>query len=67
MTREIVIFHGTNTPKSFQCQRNELCTNTFVQPYILPKDATVTTDASEKLLVGFFQKKDMQLHFYPKL
>ena len=28
--------------------KNELCSNPFVQPYSLQKEATVTTDASEK-------------------
>ena len=38
----------------------ELCTNPLVQPYRLRKEATVTTDASEKLLEGFLRKKDIQ-------
>ena len=43
---------------------NELCANPLVQPYSLQKEATVTTDASEKAIGGFFRKKDIQLYMY---
>ena len=36
---------------AFQNINNELCANPLVQPYSLTKEATVTTDASEKTIV----------------
>ena len=33
---------------------------THINGHIVYKKATVTTDASEKLLAGFFRKKDIQ-------
>ena len=37
--------------------KNELCTNPFVQPYSLTKEATATTDASEKTIGGVLSKE----------
>ena len=37
---------------AFENIKNELCANPLVQPYSLTKEATVTTDASEKAIVG---------------
>ena len=34
--------------------KNELCANPLVQPYNLMREATVTTDASEKKIGGVF-------------
>ena len=36
--------------KAFEDIKNELCANPLVQPYSLQKEATVTTDASEKAI-----------------
>ena len=37
---------------AFENIKNELCANLLVQPYSLTKEATVTTDASEKAKGG---------------
>ena len=37
---------------AFENIKNELCSNPLVQPYSLTKEATVTTDASEKAIGG---------------
>ena len=52
--------------KTFEDIKIELCANPLVQPYRIRNEATVTTDVSEKLFEGFFRKKDIQLHMYPK-
>ena len=41
--------------------KNELCANPLVQPYSLQKEATVTTEASEKAIGGVISgfKKDI--------
>ena len=36
---------------------NELCTNPLVQPYSLTKEATVSTDASEKAIGGTLTRR----------
>ena len=36
--------------KTFEVIKNELCANPLVQPYSLQKEATVTTDSSEKAI-----------------
>ena len=36
--------------KAFEDIKNELCANPFVQPYSLQEEATVTTDATEKII-----------------
>ena len=43
--------------KAFANIKNEVCANPLVQPYSLQNEATVTTDASEKLLAEFLHKK----------
>ena len=50
--------------KAFNTIKNDLCANPLVQPYSLEKEATVTTDASEKTIGGFFCKKDIQSYMY---
>ena len=37
--------------------KNEFHANPLVQPYSLQKETTVTTDASEKPLAGFFARR----------
>ena len=41
---------GQNAKKAFEYIKIELCANLLVQPYSLQKEATVTTDASEKAI-----------------
>ena len=55
---------GKMQQKAFEDIKNELCANPLVQPYSLQKEATVTTDASEKAIGGFFRKKDIQSYMY---
>ena len=43
---------GKMQQKAFEDIKNELCANPLVQPYILQKEAAVTTDASEKAIGG---------------
>ena len=43
--------------KAFEDIKNELCANLLVQPYSLQKEATVTTDASEKTIGGVFSRE----------
>ena len=43
---------GKMQQKAFEDIKNELCANPLVQPYSLQKEATVTTDASEKAIGG---------------
>ena len=45
--------------KAFEDKKNELCANPLVQPYSLKNEATVTRDASEKPLLGFFCTADI--------
>ena len=42
---------------AFENIKNDLCTNPLVQPYSLTKEATVTTDASEKALGGVLSQE----------
>ena len=49
--------------KAFEDIKNELCANPLVQPYSLQKEATVTTDASEKA-IGGVRRKDIQSYMY---
>ena len=44
---------------AFENVKNELCDNPHVQLYSLTKEATVTTDASEKVIAGVLSKKDI--------
>ena len=44
--------------------KNAICANPPVQAYSLQKEATDTTDASEKDIGGFFCKKDIQSYMY---
>ena len=37
---------------AFEKVKNKLCANPLIQPYSLKKEATVTTDASEKAIGG---------------
>ena len=41
---------GKMQQKAFEDIKNELCANPLVQPYSLQKEATVTTDVSEKAI-----------------
>ena len=43
---------GKMQQKAFEDIKNELCAKPLVQPYSLQKEATVTTDASEKTIGG---------------
>ena len=43
---------GKLQQKAFEDIKKELCANPLVQPYSLQKEATVTTDASEKAICG---------------
>ena len=43
--------------KTFEDIKNELCANPLVQPYSLQKEATVTTDASEKAICGVLSQE----------
>ena len=43
---------GKMQQKAFEDIKNELCANPLVQPYSLQKEATVTTNASEKAIGG---------------
>ena len=48
--------------------KNELCANPLVQPYSLTKEATVTTDASEKAIGGVLsQERHPVIHVSRKL
>ena len=38
-------------------QKNELCANLLAQPFILQKEATVTSDDSEKVIGGVFSQE----------
>ena len=42
---------------AFENIKNELCANPLVQPYSLTKEATVTTDASEKAIGGVLSQE----------
>ena len=42
---------------AFENIKNELCANPIVQPYSLTKEATVTTDASEKAIGGVLSQE----------
>ena len=43
--------------KAFENIKNELCANTIVEPYSLQKEATITTDASEKAVGGVLSQE----------
>ena len=57
---------GKMQQKAFEDIKNELCANLLVQLYSLQKEATVTTDVSEKVIGGVFRKKDIQSYMYQK-
>ena len=48
---------GKMQQKAFEDIKNELCANPLVQPYSLQKEATVTTDASEKAIDGVLSQE----------
>ena len=48
---------GKMQQKAFEDIKNELCANPLVQPYSLQKEATVTTDASEKTIGGVLSQE----------
>ena len=48
---------GQNATKTFEDIKHELCANPLVQPYSLQKEATVTTDASEKAIGGVLSQE----------
>ena len=48
---------GKMQQKAFEDIKNELCANSLVQPYSLQKEATVTTDASEKAIGGVLSRE----------
>ena len=48
---------GKMQQKAFEDIKIELCANPLVQPYILQKEATVTTDASEKAIGEVLQQE----------
>ena len=48
---------GKMQKKAFEDIENELHANPLVQPYSLQKEATVTTDASEKTNGGVFSQE----------
>ena len=48
---------GKMQQKAFEDIKNELCANPLVQPYSLQKEATVTTDASEKAIGGVLSQE----------
>ena len=43
---------GEMQQKYFEDIKRELCVNPLLQPYSLQKEATITTDASEKAIGG---------------
>ena len=47
----------TEEQNAFENIKNELCANPLVQPYSLTKEATVTTDASEKAIGGILSQE----------
>ena len=48
---------GKLQQKIFEDIKKELCANPLVQPYCLQKEATVTTDASEKAIGGVLSQE----------
>ena len=48
---------GKMQQKAFEDIKNELCANPLVQPYSVQKEATVTTDASEKAIGGVLSQE----------
>ena len=48
---------GKMQQKAFEDIKNELCAKPLVPPYSLQKEATVTTDASEKAIGRFFSQE----------
>ena len=52
-----MVSYGPKCNKSFENIKNELCANPLVQPYHLKKEATITTNASEKTIDGFLSQK----------
>ena len=57
--RNCDFLRGKMHQKAFVDIRNKLCANPLVHSYSLQKEATDTTDASEKLYAGFFRQKDI--------
>ena len=51
----------------FENIENELCANPLVQPYSLTKEATVTTDASEKAIGGVLSQGHPMIYVSRKL
>ena len=52
---------------AFENIKNELCANPLVQPYSLTKEATVTTDASEKAIGGVLSQGHPVIYVSRKL
>ena len=48
---------GKMQQKTFEDIKNDICANPSVQPYSFQKEATVTTDDSEKTTGGFFSQE----------
>ena len=48
---------GKMQQKAFEDVNKELCANPLVQPYSLQKEATVTTEASEKVIDGVLSQE----------
>ena len=48
---------GKMQQKAFEDLKNDLCSNPLIQPYSLQKEATVTTDASEKVIGGVLSQE----------
>ena len=48
---------GKMQQKTFEHIKNELCAKPLVQPYSLQKEATVTADASEKIIGGVLSQE----------
>ena len=53
---------GKMQQKAFEDKKNEVCANALVQQYSLQKEATVTNDASEKAIGGFFFARRTSSH-----
>ena len=49
--------------KAFEDIKKELCANPLVQPYSLQKEATVTTDATEKAIGGVLSEEGHRVIF----
>ena len=48
---------GKMQQKAFEDIKNELCANPLVQPYSIQKEATITTDTSEKTNGGVLSQE----------